>query len=219
MKKENKIRDNTLMGQTISVLLVLSGIVLAGVLLGIVLYRARRKVEENINNQDEGIVKGIHEEDTQPSLVEVSLDELDAYIIDSIELKGIDNRDEKTRALFLKAYKRWSIFSCGILVSDEKDSKLEVPKHVRERGMFTLQFGTGLATPIPDLSIGAEGISGTMSFLRKNFKTFIPWKDIRFIYESHAPNGPDGGSPATLRGVTGGQEGDGIPQGNLRLAA
>lgn len=85
-----------------------------------------------------------------------------------------------------------------------------LPKHLMDRETVQLQYGMNLVRPIPDLNVGSDGISATLSFNRKDFKTFIPWDAVMFIIPGNpGPVGPSGGSP-NLVVIKGGKYNDDV---------
>jgi hypothetical protein len=69
--------------------------------------------------------------------------------------------------------------------------------------VVVLQYGNNLATPIKDLVTGSDGISATLSFSRKPFKTFIPWDAVLGMKgDVPPPVGPNngGGNFVVLKG-------------------
>ena len=68
-----------------------------------------------------------------------------------------------------------------------------------------LRYGLNLLNPIPDLKVGEDGISATLSFGGSPFKTFVPWKSVRGMGPGGLPPvGPGSGSPQLI-GLKGGK--------------
>jgi len=84
------------------------------------------------------------------------------------------------------------------IVSVILDSRVDgviLPSHLLGKEYVQLQYGMNLVRPIIDLNIGADGISATLSFNRKDFKTFVPWTSVLTMFPGNpGPVGP-GGSP------------------------
>lgn len=53
-----------------------------------------------------------------------------------------------------------------------------VPRRFTKDPQMTLCVGYALPVPIPDLSIDAAGIGGTLSFNREQHYCFIPWQSV-----------------------------------------
>ncbi len=55
---------------------------------------------------------------------------------------------------------------------------VEVPSYLKDGSTLTLVIGPDLAVPIPDLEIGPEGISATLSFSRTPYLCVVPWSSL-----------------------------------------
>ncbi len=53
-----------------------------------------------------------------------------------------------------------------------------LPEHLRDESDVLLQFGFGLAIPIPDLALDENSISGTLSFSRRGVFCRVPWDSV-----------------------------------------
>lgn len=81
-----------------------------------------------------------------------------------------------------------------------------VPEWLMNLPEVVLQYGLNLATPIPDLLVGEDGIRATLSFSAKPFVTFIPWKAVIKMYpDSPGPVTPGGGGRTNLIALKGGK--------------
>lgn len=61
---------------------------------------------------------------------------------------------------------------------DPRFDGVVAPLHLKDQPQLVLQFGYGLAVPIPDLFLDEEGISGTLSFQRTPHACFVPWPAV-----------------------------------------
>lgn len=113
------------------------------------------------------------------------------FLIDLLLPKG--PKESKVQVSFLKMLKKFSIVSIGV---DTTHLEVVIPSHLLGIGDIELQYGLNLANPIPDLDVGDDGISATLSFNRVPFKTFIPWAAIKWMKAGQpGPVGPSGGTP------------------------
>lgn len=90
------------------------------------------------------------------------------------------------------------------IVTVEVDTRIEgvvLPLTHMNLELVYIQYGVNLVRPITDLNIGSDGVSATLSFNRKPFKTFIPWVAINSMYPG-TPNPV--GPPPNLIGIKGG---------------
>jgi len=55
---------------------------------------------------------------------------------------------------------------------------VQVPDSNKKDTMLTLVLGYGLALPIPDLDVGSDGVTATLSFSQSPFHCFLPWFSI-----------------------------------------
>lgn len=102
-------------------------------------------------------------------------------------------KEDKVRVAFLKMLKKFPLVSIGV---DTTHLEVVIPKHLLGVGDIELQYGLNLANPIPDLDVGYDGISATLSFNRIPFKTFIPWAAVKWMKAGQpGPVGPSGGTP------------------------
>ena len=66
------------------------------------------------------------------------------------------------------------------------DPGLRAPKYLIEKGpSVAFDIGLNANPPIPDLSVDAEGISGTLSFGGKPFRVVMPWSAIVLVHPPH----------------------------------
>jgi len=79
---------------------------------------------------------------------------------------------------------------------DARRAGVRVPKDFAGDRHLVLQYGRDMPIPIPDLEIGDEGVSATLSFSRIPQKTHIPWSAVyivscddgrRFLYYEDFP--------------------------------
>lgn len=61
---------------------------------------------------------------------------------------------------------------------DPRKADVVVPNWLRKQSQLVLQVGMNMAVPIPDLKVGDEGISCTLSFNRSPFWCLLPWTAI-----------------------------------------
>jgi hypothetical protein len=64
---------------------------------------------------------------------------------------------------------------------DARKPGVRLPDRLLGDGHVRLDYGHGLTPPIPDLDIGDDGITATLSFSRVPFQTFVPWTAIYLI--------------------------------------
>ncbi|MDB4971462.1 MAG: Stringent starvation protein [Myxococcales bacterium] len=64
---------------------------------------------------------------------------------------------------------------------DARRPGVRLPPRFLSEAHLRLDYGYGFAPPIPDLEIGDDGISATLSFSRVPFPTFIPWTAVYLI--------------------------------------
>ncbi len=61
---------------------------------------------------------------------------------------------------------------------DPRRADVVVPKRLRSQSQLVLQIGMNMAVPIPDLKVGDDGLSCTLSFNRSPFWCFLPWTAV-----------------------------------------
>jgi hypothetical protein len=61
---------------------------------------------------------------------------------------------------------------------DPRRAGVQVPAQFRAQPQLVLQVGRDLAIPIPDLDLGAAGITATLSFEHRPFTCTIPWAAV-----------------------------------------
>jgi len=61
---------------------------------------------------------------------------------------------------------------------DPRREGVKVPEGLRRGPRLVLEYGTTLPRPIPDLEIGADGISATLEFPEGSHRTFVPWTAV-----------------------------------------
>lgn len=59
-----------------------------------------------------------------------------------------------------------------------------VPTQFRRDQALILLLGLNLPIPIPDLHVGNDGITATLSFSRSPYECFIPWKALGSMFNS-----------------------------------
>jgi stringent starvation protein B len=64
---------------------------------------------------------------------------------------------------------------------DARREGVLLPPKLRGSSNVRLDYGYGLVPPIPDLSVGEDGIRATLSFNRAPFQTFVPWSAVFLI--------------------------------------
>jgi stringent starvation protein B len=70
-----------------------------------------------------------------------------------------------------------------VMLDARRPGVIVPPEHATNRELI-LQLGRQLATPIPDLKIDSEGISGTLTFDQRPFFVKVPWKAIYAIFNA-----------------------------------
>ncbi|MCU0687185.1 MAG: ClpXP protease specificity-enhancing factor SspB [Polyangiaceae bacterium] len=61
---------------------------------------------------------------------------------------------------------------------DPRKDGVSVPAWFRKQPQLVLQVGYQMAVPIPDLTVGDEALTGTLSFSRSPFQCTIPWSSV-----------------------------------------
>ncbi len=61
---------------------------------------------------------------------------------------------------------------------DPRNEAVKVPPWFKKQPQLVLQLGLNMAIPIPDLDVGDEGISCTLSFDRSPHYCWIPWSSV-----------------------------------------
>jgi stringent starvation protein B len=61
---------------------------------------------------------------------------------------------------------------------DPRGAAVRVPPWFKNQAQLVLQVGFNMAVPIPDLDVGEEAITCTLSFSRRPFYCSIPWKSV-----------------------------------------
>jgi stringent starvation protein B len=61
---------------------------------------------------------------------------------------------------------------------DARREDVKVPRHLKTNPQLILQLGLNLAVPIPDLEVGDERVSCTLSFARTPFYCVLPYAAI-----------------------------------------
>ncbi len=61
---------------------------------------------------------------------------------------------------------------------DPRDENVRVPSWFKKQPQLVLQVGLNMAVPIPDLDVGKDAISCTLSFNRRPEFCLIPWESI-----------------------------------------
>lgn len=79
---------------------------------------------------------------------------------------------KKDVALFL--LQRSSVF----VHLDPRSDDVIVPAGFKREPRLVLQIGHNMAVPIPDLTVGEDGWSGTLSFRRVPFRCVVPWTAV-----------------------------------------
>ena len=64
---------------------------------------------------------------------------------------------------------------------DPRHEDVIVPKWFKKQPQLVLQVGLNMAVAIPDLDVGEDGITATLSFSRSPFWCFMPWSAIYAI--------------------------------------
>jgi stringent starvation protein B len=64
---------------------------------------------------------------------------------------------------------------------DARRPGVKIPPELTDTRHLVLQYGRDMPIPIPDLTVGDDGISATLSFARMPHRTFIPWSAIYIV--------------------------------------
>ncbi len=64
---------------------------------------------------------------------------------------------------------------------DARRAGVRLPDDLSDTRHLVLQYGRDMPIPIPDLVVGDEGVSATLSFSRTPCQTFIPWSAIYIV--------------------------------------
>jgi len=64
---------------------------------------------------------------------------------------------------------------------DARRKGVRVPPELTDTRHLVLQYGRDMPIPIPDLVVGDEGITATLSFARMPHQTFVPWSAIYIV--------------------------------------
>ncbi|HEU4410445.1 MAG TPA: ClpXP protease specificity-enhancing factor SspB [Polyangiaceae bacterium] len=67
---------------------------------------------------------------------------------------------------------------------DPRKEGVQVPAWLKRQPQLVLQVGYQMAVPIPDLTVGDEALSGTLSFNRAPFLCSIPWSSVFALVSS-----------------------------------
>ncbi len=78
------------------------------------------------------------------------------------------------KEVVLALLERVSVF----LHIDARRTGVVVPPHLKANSQLVLHIGLNMAVPIPDLDVGEEGISCTLSFKGARFLCILPWPTI-----------------------------------------
>ena len=64
---------------------------------------------------------------------------------------------------------------------DARRTGVDVPAELAGNRHLVLQYGRDMPIPIPDLEVGEEGVSATLSFSRLPHRTYVPWSAIYIV--------------------------------------
>jgi hypothetical protein len=70
---------------------------------------------------------------------------------------------------------------------DPRGSSVRVPPWFKNQPQLVLQIGLNMAVQIPDLDVGEQGISCTLSFSRRPFFCSIPWGSVFGLVGDNGP--------------------------------
>lgn len=70
---------------------------------------------------------------------------------------------------------------------DPRGAAVRVPPWFKNQPQLVLQIGLNMAVQIPDLDVGEQGISCTLSFSRRPFFCSIPWGSIFGLVGDNGP--------------------------------
>ena len=72
------------------------------------------------------------------------------------------------------------------LFLDPRKDGVVVPKHLAKQAELVLRIGLDLRPPIPDLEIGDDGVTATLSFNKMPFRCTLPWSAMFAIISDEA---------------------------------
>jgi len=72
------------------------------------------------------------------------------------------------------------------LFLDPRKDGVVVPKHLANQAELVLRLGLDLRPPIPDLEIGDDAVSATLSFNKTPFRCTLPWSAMFAIISDDA---------------------------------
>jgi stringent starvation protein B len=72
---------------------------------------------------------------------------------------------------------------------DPRRTGVIVPAELKSSPRVVLEYGLNMPIPIPDLDIREDGISATLSFHEKPFKTWVPWTAVFAITDPEQEHG------------------------------
>jgi hypothetical protein len=137
------------------------------------------------------------------------IDSIRNTLAELVRVKATTKQEE-----FLYLLKTNAIVS---VILDPKVDKVIVPEQYSKHDTLVLQYGLNLANPIPDLNVGEDGISATLSFSRVSKKTFVPWDAVLAMFPGKP--GPVGPGTPNLLVLKGGGETTPVNTAKLKIAA
>jgi hypothetical protein len=72
-----------------------------------------------------------------------------------------------------------------LLHLDPRRDGVNLPAHLRQDATVALSLGRHLAVPIPDLEVGDDAITATLSFNRTPHHCVLPWTAIYLVTTDH----------------------------------
>ena len=104
---------------------------------------------------------------------------------------------------------------------DPRPSDVRVPASFKKQPQLVLQVGLNMAVPIPDLDVGAEALSCTLSFNRRPEYCSIPWSAIYGLVgdDGRGMIWPDSVPPEVAASAEGRATTTGKPKAKRRLHA
>jgi hypothetical protein len=113
---------------------------------------------------------------------------MDAKTIEELDPAALAEVRRANSECFKKAYAEGGASIC---ILDQHFPGLVVPDHVRDlHPLLVLVYDVDPIIPIPDLDLGELGISATLSFDRRPYRTFVPWEAIAGIGCTSEPARP-----------------------------
>ena len=68
-----------------------------------------------------------------------------------------------------------------LLLLDARQPDVVVPENLRTNPNLALEIGYDMPNPIPDLNVGSDGVSATLSFHATSFRCWLPWAAVHGV--------------------------------------